>query len=97
MGGESLGLDADDDGVGLELGLRSNLTDRFELNGHVRYSQVLGLDLAAEEADDVLDDAVLFGIGGLYHVTDLFSIGAGVETGDAVSAAWFASARVEFR
>ncbi len=92
--GDTTRLELDDDGFGAMVGLRSNVTEKFELNGHVRYSQILGLNLAADADDDVLDNDVLYGAGGIYHVTDMFSFGADVEIGD--STAWHAFARFGF-
>ena len=91
---ETTDLDLDDDGVGVMIGLRGNLSNKFELNGNVRYSQVLGLDLAAEAEDDILDNDLLYAVGGIYHMDDMFSLGANVEVGD--STAWYLFARVAF-
>ncbi len=93
---EELDLNVDDNGFGLELGLRGSPSERFELNGHVRYSEVLALDLNAESESDILDDAVIFGVGGIAHLTDMFSLGANVETGDSISTAYYVFARVGF-
>jgi len=77
--------DADDDGIGLALGLRGRLTDALELQGGLSYADL----------DDFTDDLAL-NIGGRYYMTPQLALGAGFEAGDDVST-WTVGLRYEFR
>ena len=87
-------LSLDNDGLGANVGLRGKVTDWLELNGHVRYSEVGGIDLMAD-GDDVLDSDTWFGVGAVVHITDTFALNGEVETGDD-STAWGVKARLYF-
>lgn len=68
----------EDDGFGLEGGARVMLTSDFELNGHVKYLDV------GEDSD------TLVGVGGLFHATEQFAVGAEYEDGDTSAFSLFA-------
>lgn len=70
---------ADEDGFGLEGGLRGMVTKQIELNGHVKY-----VDLG-----DNIDDT-LIGVGALYHASQQFAVGAEYEDGDESTFSLFA-------
>lgn len=89
------GISIDRDGLGASIGLRGSVTDRLELNAHVRYSEVGGIDLMAESDNDVITDNTLFGVGAVVEVTDTFSLSGEVEAGDDVTA-WAVFARLYF-
>lgn len=59
--GEFVDDELDETSVGLEAGVRFNLTDRFELN--------------ANFGSPALDEGTSFGVGALFHVTDNLGIG----------------------
>jgi hypothetical protein len=63
-------IEGDDNGVALSGGLRGMVTDKFELNGKVRYI----------DYGDV-DDTVL-GLGAKYGINDRWSVVGEYETGD---------------
>lgn len=65
------GFSADDDGLGMSVGLRGLAADRFELAGFVEY-----VDL-----DDSGDDTSLRGEA-WYWFTDRFAAGASIDSGD---------------
>jgi len=77
--------DADDDGIGLALGLRGRLTDALEVQGGLSYADL----------DDFNDDLAL-SIDGRYYMTPQLALGAGFEAGDDVST-WTVGLRYEFR
>lgn len=77
--------DTDDDAIGLGVGLRGRLTDRFELQGGVQYADL-----------ELLRDDILLSLGGRYYLTPQLALGAGVEAGDDVTT-WNAGVRYEFR
>ena len=87
-------LSVDNDGLGANVGLRGKVTDWLELNGHVRYSEIGGIDLMAD-GDDTLDSDTWVGVGAVVHVTDTFAINGEVEAGDD-STAWGVKARLYF-
>jgi hypothetical protein len=74
----------DDDGYGVEAGLRGLVGERFELGGTINY-----VDL-----NDSGDDTS-FAVGGLYHLTNQFAFGLGADFGDDVTS-WTAAFRVNF-
>jgi len=75
------GISIDNAGIGANVGLRGKVNDWLELNGHVRYSEVGGIDLMAD-GDDILDSDTLFGFGAEVQFTDNFAICGEVETGE---------------
>jgi len=74
--------DADDDGLGLGVGLRGRVNDSFELQGGVRY-----LDL--EDSDTVLS------LGGRWYFTRTLAAGFGLSLNDDVTG-WTLGLRAEF-
>lgn len=76
---------ADDDGIGLALGLRGRLTDALELEGGVSYADL----------DNFADDLAL-NFGGRYYFNPQFALGAGIEAGDDVTT-WNVGLRYDFR
>jgi hypothetical protein len=62
----------DEDGYGLEFGLRAMINPRLELNGGVKYV-------------DVDDDNTSLYVGGLYDVVNNFALGADFEFSDDVT------------
>jgi hypothetical protein len=77
--------DADDDAIGLGVGLRGRLTDRFEMQGGVKYADI-----------ELLSDDILFSVDGRYYFTPQLALGAGAEAGDDMSV-WNVGVRYEFR
>jgi len=77
--------DSDDDAIGLGVGLRGRVTDRFEVQGGVQYADL-----------ELLRDDILLSLGGRYYLTPQLALGAGVEAGDDVTT-WNAGVRYEFR
>ena len=63
----------DDDGYGVEIGLRSNITDRLELAGGIGY-----IDFGDGGDDTLLN-------GGAWYRFDTFSLGLNVEIGDDIT------------
>jgi long-subunit fatty acid transport protein len=61
-----------DNGYGLAVGVRSMLTDKFELNGGFKYIDI------AEESDTALS------VGALYNFTNQFSAGVGITKSDDI-------------
>lgn len=74
--------DADDDGLGLGVGLRSRMSDAIELQGGVRY-----VDL--EESDTFLS------LGGRWYFTDVLAAGFGLDFNDDATG-WTLGLRAEF-
>lgn len=64
--------DADEDGYGIDLGLRGQVSDTFELEGGIEY-----IDLGSSGGDDTS-----FVAQGRYSFTEQFSLGGQVEVGD---------------
>jgi outer membrane protein with beta-barrel domain len=62
----------DDDGYGVQVGLRAMLTPKFELNGGVSYT-------------DVSDSETAGFLGAVYSFTDVFAMTAGVSVGQDVT------------
>ncbi len=85
----------DKDGIGANVGLRGRVTDWLELNGHVRYSEVGGIDLMAESENDVITSNTLYGVGAVVKFTDTFAVSGEVEAGEDVTA-WAVLARLYF-
>ena len=77
--------DLDDDGYGVAVGLRSRLTDYFELEGGMNY-----VDL------NDTGDGTSFNVGGRYYFTPAFALGVGYQVGDDVNT-WTAGFRYEFK
>jgi hypothetical protein len=67
--------DADDDGFGLDLGLRGQMTDKFEVEGAVQYSDFGG---------DGGDDTAIVGQA-RYFFTNQFALGGLIEASDDVT------------
>ena len=88
-------ISLDKDGIGANVGLRGRVTDWLELNGHVRYSEVGGIDLLAETEDDVISSNTLYGVGAVVHFTDTFAVAGEVEAGEDTTA-WQILARLYF-
>jgi opacity protein-like surface antigen len=61
-----------ENGYGLAVGVRSMLTDKFELNGGFKYIDI------AEESDTALS------VGALYNFTNQFSAGVGITKSDDI-------------
>ena len=68
------GLNADDDGYLLDLGLRGQVTEGVELEGGARYTDL----------SDGGDDTALF-IGGRFHFNKTWAVGAEYQSGDDIS------------
>jgi hypothetical protein len=68
------GLNADDDGYLLDLGLRGRVGDAVELEGGARYT----------DFSDGGDDTALF-VGGRFHFNKTWAVGAEYQRGDDVS------------
>jgi opacity protein-like surface antigen len=64
----------DEDGYGVNAGLRGLVTDKLELNGHVAYSDL---------GDDM--DGTAIGAGALYNLTDNFALGVEIEAEEDVT------------
>ena len=82
--GDVLGIPFDDDGFGLTVGLRANLTSLVEVNAGVSY-----VDLSTG------GDSTGFGGGVLFNLTDSFALGLAASWDDDVSV-YSASARMYF-
>ena len=78
------GMNMDENGYGIKLGVRANVVEQVELNGHVRYYDI----------GDFEDDT-LIGVGALYHFNEMFSVGAEFEAGDDVTN-WNITGRYNF-
>lgn len=65
---------SDEDGYGLEAGLRAMINPQLELNGGIRYVDI----------DD--EDDTSFVIGGLWEFTPLFALGGDIELSDDYTA-----------
>lgn len=78
------GLEADDDGYLLEVGLRGRLAESVELEGGARY-----VDLS-----DSGDDTGFY-VGGRYHFNQMWAVGAEYRSGDGASS-WLAGMRISF-
>jgi hypothetical protein len=76
---------ADADGYLVSAGLRGELTDGFELEGHVIHT-----DLGSQGGDDTS-----FAVGGRYFFTENFAVDAGFESGDDLEI-WHVGARFAF-
>lgn len=74
----------DEDGYGLGIGVRSNVTDLIELYGEIAY-----VDLGSGA------DSTAFGAGIFFNLTDNFALGLGAATDDDVTS-YGASARFYF-
>ncbi len=70
----ALGVSADDDGFGAIVGVRSMISESFELSGHVEY-----IDLS-DSGDDTS-----FGGSGWYYFSDTFAVGLTAEFSDDVN------------
>jgi hypothetical protein len=66
------GGEIDEDGFGLEFGLRAMINPRLELDGGIKYV-------------DVEDDNTSLYIGGLYDIVSNFALGADIEFSDDVT------------
>lgn len=64
---------ADDDGFGLEAGMRGYVAPAFELSGSVKY-----IDLGGSGGDETFLE-----LGGLYEFSNQFALGLSYETGDS--------------
>lgn len=73
---------ADDDGYAADVGLRSRLGDKVELQGAITYVDVGGSDTSLR-------------LGGRYYLTDEIAIGAGYEVNND-GGGWNVSLRAEF-
>ena len=78
------GLDADDDGYLLEVGLRGRVADSVELEGGARYTDL----------SDGGDETSLY-VAGRYHFNDMWAVGAEYRSGDDAST-WLAGVRISF-
>ncbi len=76
--------DLDDDGYGLDLGVRARLAEQFEVEGGINH-----VDL-----DDSGDETSLK-LGGRYYLSQELAFGAGVQIGDDVTT-WQLGVRLEF-
>ena len=74
----------DEDGYGLSIGIRSNVTDLIELYGEIAY-----VDFGSGA------DSTAFGAGIFFNITDNFALGLGVADDDDVTS-YGASARFYF-
>lgn len=95
IGDVDTNIKIDNEGLGANVGLRGKVTDWLELNGHVRYSEVGGIDLMAEEDDDAITSNTLYGVGAVVEFTDTFAVSGEVEAGEDVTA-WAVFARLYF-
>ena len=68
------GLNADDDGYLLDLGLRGQVTEGVELEGGARYTDL----------SDGGNDTALF-VGGRFHFNKTWAVGAEYQSGDDIS------------
>lgn len=73
-----------EDGYGLSIGVRSNVTDLIELYGEIAY-----VDLGSGS------DSTAFGIGIFFNITDSFALGLGATDDDDITS-YNASARFYF-
>ncbi len=73
----------DEDGYGLSIGVRSNVTDLIELYGEIAY------------VDYGDSDSTAFGVGIFFNITDNFALGLGAADDDDVTS-YGASARFYF-
>ncbi|HLT89544.1 MAG TPA: outer membrane beta-barrel protein [Woeseiaceae bacterium] len=78
------GVSADEDGYGVNVGLRAMVSPALELNGGIGYA-----DLGEGSGD------TSFGAGFLYHFSDAFAAGVGGSWGDDVSS-YALTARLSF-
>ncbi len=95
IGDVDTNIKIENEGIGANIGLRGRVTDWLELNGHVRYSPVGGIDLMAEEDDDAITSNTLYGVGAVVEFTDTFAVSGEVEAGEDVTA-WGVFARLYF-
>ncbi len=95
IGDVDTNIKIENEGIGANIGLRGRVTDWLELNGHVRYSPVGGIDLMAEEDDDAITSNTLYGVGAVVEFTDNFAVSGEVEAGEDVTA-WGVFARLYF-
>lgn len=73
-------LDTDDNGLGVEGGVRWMAAAPFEVQGYVRYTSVGEVDV---ESEDEFDDDFLFGVGARYYFFDnRLGVQAGYEVGE---------------
>jgi len=78
------GLEADDDGYLVDMGLRGRIADSVELEGGLRYTDM----------SDGGDDTSYF-VGGRYHFNAMWAIGAEYRSGDG-SSSMLAGVRISF-
>lgn len=72
-----------DNGWGAQAGVRSMLSEQFELNGFVNYVDIF------DDSDTSLE------VGGVYHFTEVVGLGASVDFADDVTT-WFVGLRLSF-
>ena len=75
-------VSVDDDGFGLGVGVRTRLTDAFEVDAGIGYV-------------DMTDSTTAFNLSGRYHFTDSFAVGAGVGI-DSDATSWNFGFRAQF-
>lgn len=78
VAGFNLDADADDDGIGGEVGMIWAATPAFHLQGHVRYTSV---GEVATEGSDVFDSDTLVGLSGRWYVRPDIALVTGYEYG----------------
>lgn len=76
--GFDLDVDADDSGIGAEVGVVWAATPTFHLQGHARYTAVGEI---ASSGTDPFDSDVLVGVAARWHVRPGFAVVAGYEFG----------------
>lgn len=76
--GFDLDVDADDSGIGAEIGAIWAATKTFHLQGHARYTAVGGI---ASSGSDPFESDVLLGVNGRWHFLPNITLNAGYEYG----------------
>ncbi|WP_423186855.1 hypothetical protein ACO1PK_01160 [Alishewanella sp. d11] len=76
--GFELDVDADDSGIGAELGVIWAATPTLHLQGHTRYTSVGGI---ASSGSDPFESDVLIGVNGRWHFLPNFALVTGYEFG----------------
>lgn len=94
--GKTRAFGANDNGVGVALGLRGKVTDRLQLTGHATYSPVGEVNMLAATSGDMLSGDTLVGIGGEYWITDALSFVTEIE-GDGDVRSWLVALRYQMR
>jgi len=91
VAGFDVGADADDDGIGGEVGMIWAATPMFHLQGYVRYTSV---GEVATEGSDTFDSDTLVGLNGRWYFLPNIALIGGYEYGEFTT--WNAGVRFTF-